>query len=242
MRPPQPSFGVHNWTIDQEMIYFILTSKIRQEFYIMDQVITVWKIQLYRLLTYYETNRGQLRAFFPKLFLFFIFLNMACYWWAMFTAFSEYIYSYAAWHYFKVSLPVGLLGAVFDSLSFFVTIYIIRRALNSRSTLEYISHLSIDLIIAVIATFWVLFVFIISGWLIHALTPAPPIHGEENLVTRQSRYSNMLIDALLNPFDNIRNIYFGIMMGFSASLPTLIHIGLFVRSGAKVVFQKNEAQ
>ena len=207
----------------------------------MDQVITIWKTQLYRLLTYYETNRGQLQAFYPKLFIFFIFLNMACYWWAMFTAFSEYLHGHQGWHYLKVSIPVGILGAVFDSLSFFITIYIIRRAIHSKNTLEYISHLSIDFIIAIVATFWVLLVFIISGWLIHALTPAVPVFGEENLVTRQTRYSDMLINALLNPFDNLRNIYFGLIMGFSASLPTFIHIGLFVRSGAKVVFGKNES-
>ena len=203
----------------------------------MNNIITIWKTSLQHLLTYYESHRGQLRSFYPKLFFFFILLNMACYWLAMFTAFSEYIYSYAAWHYFKVSFPVGFLGAVFDSLSFFVTIYIIRRALKSRSTTEYLSHLSIDLFIAILATFWVLFVFIISGWLIHALTPAPPVHGEENLVTRQSRYSGMLIDALLNPFENLRNIYFGIIMGFSASLPTFIHISLFIRASIKFAFQ-----
>ncbi|MFT5369922.1 MAG: hypothetical protein ACI8V2_004901 [Candidatus Latescibacterota bacterium] len=208
----------------------------------MDDIITLWKISLYRLLTYYEANRGPLRTFYPKLFLFFIFLNITCYWWAMFTGFFEYLHGHQGWHYFKVSFPVGFLGAIFDSLSFFVTVYIIRRAIKSQNTLEYLSHLSIDLIIAIIATFWVLLVFIISGWLIHILTPAVPVFGEENLVTRQTRYSDMLINALLNPFDNLRNIYFGLIMGFSASLPTFIHIALFVRSGAKVVFKKLNPQ
>ena len=137
-------------------------------------IITTWKTSLQRLLAFYETHRGDLKTFYPTLFMFFITLNMGCYWWALLTAFPQYLHGAAAWHYFKVSLPVGLLGAVFDSLSFFVTIYIIRRAIKSRNTLEYISHLSIDLIIAIIATFWVLFVFIISGWLIQTLTPAPP--------------------------------------------------------------------
>lgn len=206
----------------------------------MNNTITIWKTSLQHLLTYYESHRGQLRAFYPKLFLFFILLNMVCYWWAMFTAFSQYLHGHAGWHYFKVSFPVGFLGAIFDSLSFFITVYIIRRALKSRNTLEYISHLSIDLLIAIIATFWVLFVFIISGWLINTLAPAPPLFGEENLVTRQTRYSDMLIDALLNPFDNLSNIYFGIIMGFSASLPTFIHIALFMRASIKSVIQKTK--
>jgi len=193
-------------------------------------IITTWKTSLQRLLAFYETHRGDLKTFYPTLFMFFITLNMGCYWWALLTAFPQYLHGAAAWHYFKVSLPVGLLGAVFDSLSFFVTIYIIRRAIKSRNTLEYISHLSIDLIIAIIATFWVLFVFIISGWLIQTLTPAPPVFGEENLVSRQTRYSDMLINALLNPFDNLRNIYFGVIMGLSASLPTCIHVAMFIRS------------
>jgi hypothetical protein len=77
-------------------------------------------------------------------------------------------------------------------------IYIIRRAIKSRNTLAYISHLSIDFIIAIIATFWVLFVFIISGWLIQTLTPATPV--------------------------------FGLIMGLSASLPTCIHVAMFIRS------------
>ena len=205
----------------------------------MTDLLAIWKASLHNLLTYYETHRGHLRAFYPKLFLFFIFLNMGCYWWAMFTAFSEYLYGRQGWHYVKVSIPVGFLGAIFDSLSFFVTIYIIRLALRSRNALAYLSHLSIDLFIAIIATFWVLFVFIISGWIVHALTPAAPVFGEENLVSRQTRYSDMLINALLHPFENIRNIYFGLIIGLSASLPTFIHLALFVRSAVKFAFQKS---
>ena len=38
-------------------------------------------------------------------------------------------------------------------------------------------------------------------------------------------------NALLRPFENWRNIYFGLIMGVSASLPTCIHICMFFRSG-----------
>lgn len=202
-------------------------------------IITIWKSSLARLLAFYETRRGRLRAFYPKLFLFFIALNIGCYWWALITAFPEYLYGHQGWHYFKVQFPVGFLGAVFDSLSFFVTVAIIRRALRTRSSAEYLAHLSLDLVIAVLATFWVLFVFIISGWLIHALTPTPPVFGEENIATRQVRYMDMLINALLNPFDNLRNIYFGLIMGVSASLPTCLHIGMFIRSGIQLITRRD---
>ena len=99
----------------------------------MNNIISIWKSSLQRVLTYYETRRGDLKIFYPTLFLFFITLNMVCYWWALITGFPQYLRGAAAWHYFKLSLPVGCLGAVFDSLSFFVTIYIIRRATHFHS-------------------------------------------------------------------------------------------------------------
>mgnify|MGYP000503822338 CR=1 FL=1 len=37
-----------------------------------------------------------------------------------------------------------------------------------------------------------------------------------------------LLQALLHPFENMRNIYFGLMMGFSAGLPSFVHIFLFI--------------
>ena len=67
--------------------------------------------------------------------------------------------THEASHYIKLQIPVGLLGALFDSLSFFVTIWIIRRALASTKSIEYMFHLSLDFIIAILATLWVLFVF-----------------------------------------------------------------------------------
>lgn len=61
------------------------------------------------------------------------------------------------------------------------------------------------------------------------------MYGEEALDTRQIRYSDLLIIALLNPFDNLRNIYFGVIMGVSASLPTCLHVGLFLRCAYRTV-------
>ena len=202
---------------------------------IVPAVIDPWssfgKRPLAGLLDVYDRRRGALPSFYSKLFLFFIVLNIFCYWLALLTAFPEYLHGRQGLHYFRIQFPVGVLGALFDSLSFFITIHIVRRAIASRGSLQYVAHLSIDGLIAVLATFWVLFVFIISGWIVHALTPGMPVYGEEALDNRQVRYSDLLLDALMNPFANIRNIYFGVIMGVSASLPTCLHVGLFFRSG-----------
>jgi len=200
----------------------------------MNTVIDIWKFSLARLLSLYEERRGALIWFIPKLFLFFVLINIGCYWWAMFTAFPESCYGEAGAHYFLVQFPVGILGAIFDTFSFFVTIYIIRRALKAKTAVEYVSHLSIDLAIAILATFWVLFVFSFSGWIISHIEAQP-----ELLEVRTKAYNQLLINAIAQPGRNLRNIYFGIIMGISASFPTVTHVFLFLRS---LIIKKNEDQ
>jgi len=94
-------------------------------------------------------------------FTFFVVLNLACTWAGLFTAFPEYLHDAQGRHYFLIQFPVDLLGAVFDSLSFFITIAIVRRALVTHAGWTYVSHLSLDGVIAILATFWVLFVFVV---------------------------------------------------------------------------------
>ena len=89
-------------------------------------IIAIWKHSLGWLLAYYDAKRGQLRQFLPKLFLFFVVLNISCYWWAMLTAYSDEFFQEKV-HYFLVQFPVGFLGALFDTLSFFVTIFIAKK-------------------------------------------------------------------------------------------------------------------
>jgi hypothetical protein len=194
------------------------------------EIITLWRDALHRVLDIYERRRGSVKIFFPILFGFFIFLNVACYWWAIYTAFPYYMMTHEAAHYVKLQIPVGVLGALFDSLSFFVTIWIIRRALASTKTSEYVFHLSLDLVIAVIATFWVLFVFTFGGWLISLWETAP-----EQPAERGTKYTNRAIQAIQDPTgrENAKNIYFGLIMGVSAALPTFMHFGLFFYSVIK---------
>jgi hypothetical protein len=190
----------------------------------MARIVAIWRDSLHTILDIYERRRGPLRIFFPLLFLFFVFLNVGCYWWGIFTAFPQYMLTHEANHYLKLQFPVGILGALFDSLSFFVTIWIIRRALTAKSTSEYVMHLSLDLAIAVIATFWVLFVFTSGGWFISLFETVP-----EELTLRGEKYTTRAVQALQDPTgrENAKNIYFGIIMGVSAALPTCLHLLLF---------------
>ncbi len=199
----------------------------------MDSIITIWKGYLKRLIVFYEAKRGNIFVFYPLLFLFFILINIGCYWWAMFTAFPELTHGRAGVHYFKIQFPVGFLGALFDSLSFFVTIYIIRNALRTEKGMQYVAHLSLDLVIAVLATFWVLFVFSFSGWLIDLVDNTPQILAERN-----AKYEGLLLDAVARPGDNMRNIYFGFIMGVSAIIPTCVHIYMFFRSCVFIIFKQ----
>jgi hypothetical protein len=43
-------------------------------------------------------------------------------------------------------------------------------------------------------------------------------------------YGGKVNDAIQNPTENLQNIYFGLVMGISAMLPTFVHIFLFMKS------------
>jgi hypothetical protein len=206
----------------------------------MAEIVAIWRDSLHTILDRYERKKISTWLFFPLLFVFFIILNIACYWWAIYTAFPYYMQTHEASHYIKLQIPVGFFGALFDSLSFFVTIWIIRRALAARKTSEYVFHLSLDLIIAIVATFWVLFVFTFGGWLISIWENAP-----EQLTSRGAKYTNRAVQAIQDPMgrENAKNIYFGVIMGVSAALPSFFHILLFLSSllsKIKKSFQKPE--
>ncbi|WP_299403083.1 hypothetical protein [Acaryochloris sp. IP29b_bin.148] len=198
-------------------------------------VVNIWKQSLAQLLAYYDFKRGDLRSFFPKLFLFFVVLNISCYWWAIMTAYPQEAFGPERSHYFLIQFPVGGLGALFDSLSFFITIHIARRALRATSTRSYLAHLSIDIIIAIVATWWVLLVFSISGWLVSLIQQSP-----ESFTQRSYVYERRLADAVRDPTNrqSLKNIYFGVIMGISAFLPTLTHLTLSLRS--IVIYQRQK--
>ena len=150
-------------------------------------------------------------------------INLGCYWLALFTAFPEHVRGPEASHYFLIQFPVGILGALFDSFSFFVTVWIVRKALQSRESLGYIAHLCLDLVIAVLATFWVVGVFSVAGWLISQFESQP-----ETLVERTAKYQQWVGDAVKHPSDSLKQIYFTLVMGISASLPSCVHLYAFL--------------
>jgi uncharacterized protein with PQ loop repeat len=191
----------------------------------MTEIVAIWRESLHTILDKYERKKISTGLFFPLLFIFFVVLNIACYWWAIYTAFPYYMQTHEASHYIKLQIPVGFFGALFDSLSFFITIWIIKRALAAQKTSEYVFHLSLDLIIAVVATFWVLFVFTFGGWLISIWENVP-----EELTSRGAKYTSRAVQAIQDPMgrENAKNIYFGVIMGVSAALPTCFHIFLFL--------------
>jgi hypothetical protein len=53
----------------------------------------------------------------------------------------------------------------------------------------------------------------------------------KDLAARNDRYEQMVIDAVASPTDNLRNIYFGLVMGLSAMIPTLLHFFMFLQAG-----------
>jgi len=193
----------------------------------LSDVFTQWRLSLLRFHDWFEELRYTTRYFHPKTFLFFVVLNLACFWWALLTAYPDLLTGPGADEYSLMGFPVAILGALFDSLSLLVTIYIVKRALNSRSNLSYLGFLCIDLLIALLATLWVMFAFMVSGWLVSFVLAIPETF-EDRTVLYQGRVTSIFDD----PFsaDNLRNIYFGVIMGASALLPTLFHLFLMGKS------------
>jgi hypothetical protein len=197
----------------------------------------LWKKDLSQILNKFQNWRNNTKFYFLKVFIFFLVINDMAYWFAIAKAYPEIFSGKEYEHYVKVQVPVAFLGALFDSLSLYITILVIRQALLSPSNISYISHLSIDLVIAISATFWVLFVFSISGWIVSFM----PVSDEnivvkgvkvkakpkpESLKARNKVYEQLVTKAIVNPTgkEEMRNFYFGIVMGISAMIPTCVHI------------------
>ena len=193
----------------------------------------LWREDLGQILRKFQTWRLNTKFYFLKVFIFFVFINDISYWFAIATAYPEIFSGDELDHYIKVQVPVAFLGALFDSLSLYVTLIVVRRALLSRSNISYISHLSIDVLIAIAATFWVLFVFSISGWIVSFIpteiiveTKKQVVAKPESLEARNKVYKERAVAAVKNPTgkEEMKNIYFGIVMGLSAIIPTCAHI------------------
>jgi hypothetical protein len=195
----------------------------------------LWRKDLGCILNKFQTWRHKTKFYFLKVFIIFVFINDMAYWFAIATAYPEIFLGNQFEHYIKVQVPVAILGALFDSLSLYITVLVIRQALIAKSNFSYISHLSLDLIIAIVATLWVLFVFSISGWIVSLIPGSQEVVCDtsyvckvqpESLKDRNNVYVQRATNAIKNPMgkEEMRNIYFGIVMGISAILPTCVHI------------------
>ena len=204
-----------------------------------------WRGDLSLILERYEAWRLNTKFYFLKIFIFFIFLNDISYWFAIATAHSEIFTSEKELLYYtKIQIPIAFLGALFDSLSLYITLLVIRRALLSLTNLSYVSHLSIDVLIAIAATFWVLFVFSISGWIVKSIfieTEDKTIVVAKTLEQRNQLYAGRAVAAVKNPTgkEEMKNIYFGLVMGLSAIIPTAIHLSMFFKSLYITTFHSN---
>ena len=219
----------------QELEASILLNEVEPEITTeTESVVQRWRKGLETLVILYEIYQPRTSWFTLRIFIFFTVTNIVCYWLALSTAFPSLLVSYKAHEYFWLQIPVGFMGASFDTASFFITIWIAKNALSSTKTWTFILHLSLDLVIAFLATMWVVLVFIVSGWAMSYILGNP-----EQLSDRSSVYQGRLLQALLHPFENIRNIYFGLIMGISAALPSCIHFALFVRASISQLSNRN---
>ncbi len=186
-----------------------------------------WRNSLMRFHDWFDGLRSNTRNFRLKIFGFFVVINLGSFWWALLTTYPDLLTGPKAEEYVLIGFPVSFLGALFDSLSLLVTIYIVKRALSSTGNLSFLGYLSVDLVIAVLATFWVLFAFMVSGWVVSLILAIP-----ETLESRTVLYQGRLWNVFNDPFgaDNLRNMYFGVIMGASALLPTLFHLFLAGKS------------
>ena len=195
----------------------------------------LWRQSLILLSAWFDKQNAEKRYFSLRLFGFFMIVNFLCFWAALLITYPEYLRGHKAIEYQIMSFPVALLGALFDTFSLYVTVALIRHALKTKNNVVYVTLLSVDLVIAALAGLWVLFVFIASGWIVSFALNIP-----ETLAYRTTLYEGRMGDLLLNPFSeqNIKNFSFGIIMGGSALLPTLVHAFIAFCAVAKAVLER----
>ena len=170
-------------------------------------------------------NRPSIIILYPALYIFFVLVNDLSYWLAISTAFPELLQADTFAYYYKLQFPVSLLSALFDSLSFFITLYFVKKALSSTTPGNVIGHLSADLIIAILAIIWIVFVFSISEWIVGF-----PDTVQLSFSKRYFKNYELLLAAVNDPVNNLRNIYFGTVIAISAMIPTAIHFFMGLKS------------
>jgi hypothetical protein len=80
--------------------------------------------------------------------------------------------------------------------------------------------------IAFLAKMWVVLVFVILRWRLSLFLDASEILEDRGSIS-QAR----LLEVLIHPFDNMRNVYFGMMMWFRAGILPFIELFLVLSTG-----------
>lgn len=189
-----------------------------------------WRASLEIVHGWFVRLRRDTPGFAAKAFAVFVVINLACFWWALLTAYPEKLASHENLEHVLIGFPVAALGAAFDVVSLGVTLWAISRALQARSHAVYLAFLGVDLVIAAAATMWVLLAFIVSGWLVGYVIPVG-----ETLLDRTELYQDRVANAVGDPFarESIKNVYFGMVMGASAMVPTILHALLALHAFAR---------
>ncbi|MGJ8631217.1 MAG: hypothetical protein ACSHWT_09250 [Glaciecola sp.] len=184
-------------------------------------MIVHWKNNLDHLYCLFQHKKENTDHFLFKLFVIFFILNFICFWFALSTAFPQYLSGDKSTEYMLMSIPVGIMGATFDTISMFITLWLIKCAIRTSNTFNFLAYISIDFFIALLATFWILFAFVASGWIVNLIIDNP-----ETFNQRSALYEGRIEQIFEHPLyiSSLKNIYFGLLMGASAFIPTLIHI------------------
>jgi hypothetical protein len=193
-------------------------------------VFSEWRTSLQSLLDRFGALRDRTPLFYPKAFAVFAAISFCCYWVALLGIYPELLSSDESLEHTIMSVPVSLIGAIFDTASLLITLFVIRRALRTDSDFAFTAYLSLGLILPVCAAVWILFAFVLGGWIVNLILSLP-----ESFEARTILYHDRVLGLLHNPFDihNQKNFYFGVVMSFSALLPVVLHVIMGLRSAIR---------
>ncbi len=166
-------------------------------------------------------ERAKGASFLLKAYAVLFAINLGSFGWAVATAYPFKLHGMKAVEYAMIGCSVSLMGAACGVGSLCLTIWGISRAQRAGTNAAQVRYLAINLLISGLAIVWVLFGFMVSGWLVAQILP---IH--ESLADRAHLYQRRLFNLVFNPTatSTLRTIYVGVIMGLSSLLPTIAHV------------------
>ena len=77
----------------------------------LSDVFIHWRVSLGRFHGWFEGLRTSPRNFYVKTVLFFVVLNLGCYWWTLLTTYLQFLVGPKADEYVLMGFPVAVLSA-----------------------------------------------------------------------------------------------------------------------------------